>query len=83
MTKSSESHKEGERLQNSSIEPIEQTAEVQAAQLAGADEIKAFQLTNANAHSGSAGGEEHESIQIVALDESGLEKILAERPSGK
>lgn len=83
MTKSSESHEESERLQHSSIESIKPTPEIQAAQLAGACEIKAFQLTNANVHSGSAGGEEHESIQIVALDESGREKILAERPKTK
>ncbi|MBP7860297.1 hypothetical protein KA183_01335 [bacterium] len=83
MTKSSESHDEGERHFTSSIDQINHSPDVQAAKLAGASDIKAFQSTNSNLHSGTAGGDAHESIQIVALDERGKERIVAERPKVK
>lgn len=83
MTKSSESHDEGERHFTSSVEQIDHSPDLQAAKLAGANDIKAFQLTNSNLHSGTAGGDAHESIQIVALDERGKERIVAERPKAR
>lgn len=80
MSKSSETPKEGDRLvaQPSAIES--DIPDVQQAQLAGAVEIRAFLETNQNLHDGSAGGDSQESIQIVALDENGKERILAQRP---
>ena len=83
MTKSSESHDEGEHHSASSVEQLDHSPDVQAAKLAGASDIKAFQSTNSNLHSGTAGGDAHESIQIVALDERGKERIVAERPKVK
>ena len=83
MTKSSESHDEGEHHSASSVEQLDHSPDVQAAKLSGASDIKAFQSTNSNLHSGTAGGDAHESIQIVALDERGKERIVAERPKVK
>ncbi len=56
MTKSSESPEESERLVNSNVEYFEHVQDIQAAKLAGAKDIKAFQSANLNLHSGSAGG---------------------------
>ncbi len=83
MTKSSESPEESEHQVSSNVEYFEHVQDIQAAKLAGAKDIKAFQSTNLNLHSGSAGGDAHESIQIVAIDEKGQEKILAERSKPK
>jgi len=57
-----------------------QTADAQEARNAAASDVKAVQATNQNAHSGSAGGDQLESVQIVALDEGGKPKGIAERP---
>ncbi len=53
--------------------------EAQAARVAGAADLKAMQSLNQNAHSGSAGGDQLESIQIIALDDGGKQKVVAER----
>jgi hypothetical protein len=55
-------------------------ADVQAAQNAGASDIKAVQGLNKNIHSGSAGGDQMESLQLVAFDDDGHQRIVAERP---
>ncbi len=57
-----------------------QTADAHGARNAGASDVKAVQALNLNAHSGSAGGDQLESIQIIALDAGGKQKVLAERP---
>lgn len=56
------------------------TADAQAARSAGVSDVKAAQDTNPNKHNGSAGGDQLESIQIIALDEGGKQKVVAERP---
>ena len=56
------------------------TADAQAARSAAGADVKAAQDTNPNKHNGSAGGDQLESIQIIALDDGGKQKVLAERP---
>ncbi|NJL71601.1 MAG: hypothetical protein HC888_08275 [Candidatus Competibacteraceae bacterium] len=56
------------------------SADAQAARSAGVSDVKAAQDTNPNKHNGSAGGDQLESIQIIALDDGGKQKVLAERP---
>lgn len=55
-------------------------ADVRDARVAGADDVKAAQALNTDAHNGSAGGGQLESIQLIALDDSGKQKVVAERP---
>jgi hypothetical protein len=55
-------------------------ADVRDARVAGADNVKAAQALNTDAHNGSAGGDQLESIQLIALDDSGEQKVVAERP---
>lgn len=57
-----------------------QTADALDARNAAASDVKAVLAQNQNAHSGSAGGDQLESIQIIALDERGKQKVVAERP---
>jgi len=57
-----------------------QTADAQAARAAGASQVEAAQALNPNRHNGSAGGDRHDSIQIVAVEEDGKQKIIAQRP---
>ncbi len=57
-----------------------QTADAQGARNAAASDVKAVLALNQDAHSGSAGGDQLESIQIIALDERGKQKVVAERP---
>lgn len=77
----SENQEQGEKvLLQGRVEHAQiNTADAQAARVAGADEVKAFQDTNLNKHSGTAGGADQESIQIVALDSKGQEHIIAQR----
>lgn len=56
------------------------TADAHEARSAAGADVKAAQDTNPNKHNGSAGGEQLESIQIIAMDGSGNQKVLAERP---
>lgn len=58
-------------------------ADVHAAQNAGASDIKAVQALNKNIHSGSAGGDQMESLQLVAFEDDGHQRIIAERPKQK
>jgi len=76
-----ENQKQGDKLLlKGHVEQVEiNTPDANAARVAGASDIKAFQDTNLNKHSGSAGGADQESIQIVALDKNGKEEIIAER----
>lgn len=50
---------------------------------AGAGEIKAMQALNKNAHNGSAGGDQDESMQIVSPKIGGGFSVIAERPQDK
>ena len=76
-----EKQEQGDKLAlHPGVEQMElNTPDAQTARIAGADDIKAFLDTNLNKHSGSAGGEDQDSIQIVALDRTGKEQIIAER----
>ncbi|MBX9942107.1 MAG: hypothetical protein K2Y32_22775 [Candidatus Obscuribacterales bacterium] len=58
---------------------LETQPEAKAVRVAGAADVKAVQALNQNAHNGSAGGDQLESIQIFALDEGGKQKVVAER----
>lgn len=56
-----------------------QTPDANFARTANADAIRTAQEANPNKHNGSAGGDQLESIQIVALDNAGQKQIIAER----
>ncbi len=64
--------------------PVEKTeiktADAQAARVAGASDIQAVQALNPNRHNGSAGGDQLESVQLIARDANGNVKVVAERP---
>lgn len=76
-----EKHELGDQAINAAPEKKAiQTADAQDARNAAACDVNAVHALNQNAHSGSAGGDQLESIQIVALDESGKQKVIAERP---
>ena len=53
--------------------------DAQAARHAGASDVKAVQALNRNAHSGSAGGDQNESIELVAFKDEGGYDLLAAR----
>ncbi|TXH03397.1 MAG: hypothetical protein E6R05_03145 [Candidatus Moraniibacteriota bacterium] len=57
-----------------------ETADAQAARYGGSSDVKAAQDLNPNKHNGSAGGDQLESIQIIAMDEAGKQEVVAERP---
>ncbi|MBP9094714.1 hypothetical protein KBI23_27085 [bacterium] len=70
----------GDRGMRASSEGVSlHTPDAQAARVAGASEVKAFQSLNKNAHSGSAGSDQNESIQIVATDFDGRKRVIAAR----
>lgn len=58
-----------------------QTADALGARNAAASDVKAVQALNRNAHSWSAGGDQFESIEIIALDECGKPKVVESAPS--
>lgn len=58
-----------------------QSPEAQAARVAGASEVKAFQGLNKNAHNGSAGGDQNLSFELVAIRDDGISKVVAARQS--
>lgn len=53
--------------------------DAQEARLSAKADIELILSSNPNKHSGSAGGDDMESIQIVALDPKGQEQVVAER----
>ncbi len=76
-----ESEEKGDRRLAGSPEGLAmRSADAQAARSAGVSDVKAAQDTNPNKHNGSAGGDQLESIQMIALDGGGKQKVLAERP---
>lgn len=56
-----------------------QAPDAQAARNAEMSEVKAAQAQNRNAHSGSAGGDQDQSIEIIAVKKSGVIDLLASR----
>lgn len=76
-----EQQEQGERA---IMKPVEakalQAADAQAAKMAGAADIQAAQALNPDRHSGSAGGDQNQSIEIVAMGKDGRQQVLAARP---
>lgn len=68
------------RLVGTERRTLQAQPDAQAARHAGASDVKAVQALNRNAHSGSAGGDQNESIQIVRTEEDGTQKVVTERP---
>ncbi len=62
-----------------------QAPDAQAARNAGVSDIKAAQALNQNAHNGSAGGDQNESIEIIAFKDSGKHELFTSRlkPQGQ
>lgn len=60
-----------------------QAPDAQAARVAGASEVKAFQGLNKNAHNGSAGGDQNLSFELVAVRDNGISKVVAARQPGR
>ncbi|MCA0315251.1 MAG: hypothetical protein LCH63_15660 [Candidatus Melainabacteria bacterium] len=58
---------------------LENQPEAQAVRVAGAADVKAVQALNQNAHNGSAGGDQNESIEIVMPKNGGGYDVLASR----
>lgn len=58
---------------------LEGQPEAQGARNAGASDIRAIQALNRNAHNGSAGGDQNESVEIVMPKDSGGYDVLASR----
>lgn len=76
-----EQQEQGERA---IMKPVEakalQAADAQSAKMAGAADIQAAQALNPDRHSGSAGGDQNQSIEIVAMGKDGRQQVLAARP---
>lgn len=62
-----------------------QAPDAQAARNAGVSDVKAAQAQNRDAHSGSAGGDQNESIEIIAFKDSGKYDLVTSRqkPQGQ
>ncbi len=58
---------------------LENQPEAQAVRVAGATDVRAVQALNPNAHNGSAGGDQNESIEIVMPKNGGGYDVLASR----
>jgi hypothetical protein len=58
---------------------LENQPEAQAVRVAGAADVRAVQALNQNAHNGSAGGDQNESIEIVMPKNGGGYDVLASR----
>lgn len=56
-----------------------QAPDAQAARNAGISDMKAAQAQNRDAHSGSAGGDQNESIEIIAFKDSGKYDLVTSR----
>lgn len=79
MAKASESTEKGDRGILTRLEPAAiQAADAQAAREAGASDVKAAQALNKNAHSGSAGGDQNLSFELLDLRD-GKQKVVAAR----
>jgi len=67
------------RLVTTERQSLQAQPDAQAARHAGASDVKAVQALNRNAHSGSAGGDQNESIELVAFKDGGSYDLLAAR----
>ncbi len=67
------------RLVSTERQILQAQPDAQAARHAGASDVKAVQALNRNAHSGSAGGDQNESIELVAFKDEGGYDLLAAR----
>lgn len=81
------SNEQNESNDKAGLEQTEKTAiktpDAQEARLSAKSDIELALNLNPNKHSGSAGGNDMESIQIVALDPKGKEQVIAERPKNE
>lgn len=70
----------GERqLVGTERQTLQAQPDAHAARHAGASDVKAVQALNRNAHNGSAGGDQNESIELVAFKDEGGYDLLAAR----
>lgn len=60
------------------VKPLQQ-ADAQAARNAGASDVQAVQALNPNRHSGSAGGDQELSFELIAYGNEGFGKVVAAR----
>ena len=60
------------------VKPLQQ-ADAQAARNAGASDVQAIQALNPNRHSGSAGGDQELSFELIAYGNEGFGKVVAAR----
>jgi hypothetical protein len=60
------------------VKPL-QTADAQAARVAGASDIQAAQALNPDRHNGSAGGDQELSFELIAYGNEGFGKVVAAR----
>lgn len=67
------------RLVGTERQTLQAQPDAQAARYAGASDVKAVQALNRNAHSGSAGGDQNESIELVSFKDEGGYDLLAAR----
>ncbi|MDX2106001.1 MAG: hypothetical protein SFY67_06320 [Candidatus Melainabacteria bacterium] len=81
------STEQNEKTEKSDLDRVQeseaQAPDAQEARLSAKSDIELALNLNPNKHSGSAGGDDMESIQIVALDPKGKEQVIAERPKGE
>lgn len=67
------------RLVTTERQTLQAQPDAQAARHAGASDVKAVQALNRNAHNGSAGGDQNESIELVSFKDGGSYDLLAAR----
>lgn len=67
------------RLVSNERQTLQAQPDAQAARHAGASDVKAVQALNRNAHNGSAGGDQNESIELVSFKDGGGYDLLAAR----
>lgn len=60
------------------VKPL-QTADAQAARVAGSSDVEAAQALNPNRHNGSAGGDQELSFELIAYGNEGFGKVVAAR----
>ena len=60
------------------VKPLQQ-ADAQAARNAGASDVQAIQALNPNRHSGSAGGDQELSFELIAYGNEGFGKVVSAR----
>lgn len=79
MTNAEREEQGDRRLRASPESQAMQSPDAQVVRNAGASDVKAAQALNRNAHSGSAGGDQNQSIEIVAAKPGGGQELIASR----